>query len=340
MARIVIELTNNCNLSCGHCFDERHAGTGDLPLAVLEKVLLEGKTCGIDQVSFTGGEPTLHRDFRTITDRVSEAGYLFSFVSNGTTFPKIYSLLDQHRRSFLGVTFSLDGAREETHDRLRGKGSYRRVMRAASICVLKEMPFTFNMVLTADNRNEVSEMVGLAERLGSAAVRFGHLMPTPVIALRRLDLSPEQRREVECEIWQLKKSAAISVGMAPGYFSPQALFPCGPLELEEYNLDCKGNLTLCCQLSGHSENGAGADVVGNLNDISLAEACARFRRRVATYLADKQERISRGGLSDVDYFPCWYCLNYLGKTSWLDHFPNHPWRAANQINGKEAQGAC
>src|SRR5207253_10079250 len=132
-----------------------------------------------------------HRRFRDIVDRVSEAGYSFSFVSNGTTFPKIYSLLHKHRRSFLGVTFSLDGAREETHDRLRGKGSYRRVMRAASICVVKELPFTWNMVLTAQNRKEIAEIVSLAERLGTGGVRFGHLMPTPETALRKLDLSPE-----------------------------------------------------------------------------------------------------------------------------------------------------
>ena len=87
LPRIVIELTNRCNLSCGHCFDERHAATGDLSLAVLEKVLREGKSCGIEQVSFTGGEPTIHRRFREIIERVAEAGYPFSFVSNGTTFP-------------------------------------------------------------------------------------------------------------------------------------------------------------------------------------------------------------------------------------------------------------
>ena len=58
---------------------------------------------------------------------------------------------------------------------LRGKGSYRSVMRAASICVFKDLPFTFNMVLTAQNRHEIGEMVWLAERLGSGGVRFGHL---------------------------------------------------------------------------------------------------------------------------------------------------------------------
>jgi len=333
LARIVIELTNRCNLSCRHCYDERHAATGDLPLEIIEKILCEGKNCGIEQLSFTGGEPTIHRRFKEIIQRVSDAGYRFSFVSNGVSFPQIYPLLLKHRRWFLGVTFSLDGAREETHDGLRGKGSYRGVMRAASICIFKELPFTLNMVLTAQNRNEIGEMVWLAERLGSGGVRFGHLMPTPETALRKLDLTPDERREVEAKIWGLKKSASIPIGMAPGYFNERPFFPCGPLELEEYNLDYNGNLTLCCQLSGNAGANEGTDVMGNLHEMSLAEACARFRQRVATYLADKRDNLSRGELGELDHFPCWYCLKYLGKTSWLNNFPNHPWE--NQTNSAE-----
>lgn len=225
MSRIVIELTNRCNLSCGHCFDERHAATGDLSLEILKKVLRDGKSCGIEQMSFTGGEPTLHRRFEEIIDLVSQAGYPFSFVSNGASFPRIYRLLVERRSWFLGVTFSLDGARQETHDRLRGKGSYRSVMRAISICVSKELPFTLNMVLTAENRREIEEMIGLADQLGSGGVRFGHLMPTPETALRKLDLSPEERREVESQIWRVKKSSSVPVGMAPGYFSESPFFP-------------------------------------------------------------------------------------------------------------------
>jgi MoaA/NifB/PqqE/SkfB family radical SAM enzyme len=251
-------------------------------------------------------------------------------VSNGVNFPLIHPLLLMYRRWLKGVTFSLDGAREETHDRLRGTGSYRRVMRAASICLLKEIPFTLNMVLTAQNRHEVGEMVWLAGRLGSAGVRFGHLMPTPETALRRLDLSPQERREADARIWQLQKSAPVAVGMAPGYFSESPFFPCAPLELQEYNLDYRGNLTLCCQLSGYSGGTAGTDVMGNLHEVSLTEACDRFRRRVAKYLADKQHKINRGEFSELDHCPCWYCVKYLGKISALKHMSGHPWAQADQ----------
>jgi MoaA/NifB/PqqE/SkfB family radical SAM enzyme len=325
MARLVIELTNRCNLRCQHCFTERHAATGDLPLPLLERVLLEGQGCGITHLSFTGGEPTIHRQFPDILRRVGAAGYTFSFVSNGLTFPQLVPLLLQHRPWFTGVTFSLDGAREATHDQLRGPGAYRRVMRAVSCCVVKQFPFTLNMVLTAPNCGEVAALVQLAARLGSHGVRFGYLMPTPETAQRGLDLPPQARRAVEAEIWELQRHAPLPVTMAPGYFSTDPFFPCGPLTLEEFNLDYRGNLTLCCQLSGHSGSNAATEVMGNLHDISLADAVECFRRHVATYLADKQARVTQGAFGGLDHFPCWYCLKYLDKVSWLGHFPQHPW---------------
>jgi MoaA/NifB/PqqE/SkfB family radical SAM enzyme len=325
MARLIIELTNRCNLRCQHCFTERHAATGDLPLAILTQVLQEGKGCGITHLAFTGGEPTIHRQFPEIVAGVCTAHYTWSMVSNGLNFPHLYPLLLRSRPWFTGVTFSLDGAREATHDRLRGPGAYRRVMRAASCCVVMDIPFTLNMVLTAQNCHEVAAMVGLATRLGSKGVRFGHLMPTPDTAQRGLDLTPSERRQVEAEIWCLQPQAAVPVAMAPGYFSAAPFFPCAPLTLEEFNLDYQGNLTLCCQLSGHSGSNAGTDVLGNLHHISLAEAVARFRQRVATYLADKQARVEQGTFGGLDHYPCWYCLKYLDKVPWLGRFPQHPW---------------
>jgi MoaA/NifB/PqqE/SkfB family radical SAM enzyme len=325
MAQLLIELTNRCNLRCQHCFAERHAGTGDLPMEILDQVLREGKGCGLERLSFTGGEPTLHRQFAEIVRRVCTAGYPFAFVSHGGTFPQIYPLLLEARPWFRSVTFSLDGAREATHDWQRGQGSYRRVLRAASICVAKDLPFTFNMVLTARNRHEVAEAITLAKRLGSRGLRFAHLMPTPDTAQRGLDLAPHERRAVEAEIWRLKTQAPLPVGLASGYFSEVPLFPCGPLTLQEMNLDYRGNLTLCCHLSGYAETGPGAEVVGNLQEMSLATACEQFRRRVAGYLADKRAAVAAGALREVDHFPCWYCVQYLGKATWLRYFPHHPW---------------
>jgi MoaA/NifB/PqqE/SkfB family radical SAM enzyme len=191
--------------------------------------------------------------------------------------------------------------------------------------MIRELPFTLNMVLTAHNRPEVHDMVVLATRLGAAGVRFGWLMPTPDTARHRLDLTPLERRAAEAEIRRLQREAPVAVGLGPGYFSAAPFFPCAPLELVEYNLDYRGNLTLCCQLSGYAGGTPGTDVVGNLREMGLAEAVGRFRERVARYLADKRARVQSGAFGDLDHFPCWYCVKYLGKVAWLTALPQHPW---------------
>jgi MoaA/NifB/PqqE/SkfB family radical SAM enzyme len=328
MARLILELTNRCDLRCPHCFGERHAATGDLSLAILDRVLAEGSACGIDHLCFSGGEPTLHRHFAAIVERTARAGYDFSFVTNGRNFPAVASLVTAHRDRFRGVTFSLDGAREATHDRSRGPGSYRRVMRGASVCFFKKLPFTFNFVLTSANREEIDDMVDLAARLGSRGIRFGHLMFTPENTADSPSISPAERREVESHIWDLRTRAPIPVDIAAGYFSESPFFPCGPLELEEYNLDYQGNLTLCCHLSGFAGPNVTDDIMGNLHDIPLAEACQRFQSRVATYLADKRARVSEGAFGELDHFPCWYCVKYLGKVHTSNHFPAAAWLPA------------
>jgi MoaA/NifB/PqqE/SkfB family radical SAM enzyme len=297
-------------------------------------VLAEGSACGIDHLVFTGGEPTLHRQFDAILERVAHAGYGFSFVTNGRNFPQVSPILVAHRDRFRVVTFSLDGAREATHDRSRGPGSYRRVMRGASTCFFKGFAFTFNMVLTRDNRGEIDDMVDLAAKLGSRGVRFGHLMLTPGNTANSPALTPEERHEIEEYIWDIRRNAPVFVDIAPGYYSESPFFPCGPLELEEYNLDYRGNLTLCCHLSGYAGPNAGDDIMGNLHDMSLIDACRRFRARVATYLADKRERVNQGAFTQQDHFPCWYCVKYLGKVHASDHFPAAAWLSAGDGPGQ------
>jgi hypothetical protein len=100
--------------------------------------------------------------------------------------------------------------------------------------------------------------------------------------------------------------------MAAGYFSEQPLFPCAPLRIAEYNLDYLGNVTLCCQLSGHSSLLREDHSIGNLHEITLAEACTGFQRRVDTYIADKQRWLREVGLSELEHFPCHYCVKYVG----------------------------
>lgn len=328
MAKIVIELTNRCNLNCQHCFSGRHGGRDDLPLAVLDCVLAEAEAYGFDQLSFTGGDPTVHRHFFEVVRRTSAAGYRFGLNTNGWNFASIYAELLPYRNQLEMIVFSLDGATAATHDRLRGRGSYRRVLQAMSICMVEELPFAINMVVTAHNRHEIALMADLAPRLGSHGLRFGHLLPTPLTTAQGFDLSPWERKIVEAEIWHLRVKCPIPIAMAPGHHTTN-LFPCTPLHLQEMNIDCHGNLTKCCHLSGHSESpsdGMGqGDVVGNLQEISFGAAYARLVAENEAFHQAKLARLQSNAFADTDFFPCWYCSNHYKKVDWLRRQSDHSW---------------
>ncbi len=323
-SRIVVELTNRCNLSCHHCFDGRHGGEGEIKIEIVEEVLNSARSHGINYISFTGGEPTLHNGFIDILRITSEAGYKFGFVTNGWNFVEIYEKLLQFHKKLTFITFSLDGVSEETHDRIRGKGSYRKVMQAVSICVVKDIPFAFNSVISSYNHKETGELVELAHKLGSHGIKFGYLMPTSQSTEDEIVLSPEGQRDAETAIYRIQKNAQIPVTTSSGFYTDE-LYPCTPLKALECNVDWKGNVTMCCNLSGHGNNTGNGDVICNLDEMSFSEAHERFVKFNKQFCNEKLNRHNKENLRDSDYFPCWYCFNYFDKVGWMKNFPQNSW---------------
>lgn len=325
MPSIVIELTNHCNLSCQHCLDNRHSADGEnLEIEIIEKILQSSRGHGFDHLSFTGGEPTLHPRFNEILKNVYEAGFNFGFVTNGWNFTEIYKYLLPFRDRLKGVTFSLDSVREEVHDMVRGRGAYRRLMKAVSICMVKDIPFTINTVIMLHNKGELKEMAELVAKLGSRGLRFGYLMPTPQNVARGLTISPEECESSDGMIGGLQHSFTMPIIKAPGYYTTN-LFPCNPLQSKELNIDWRGNVTLCCHLSGYGNGAIEGDIIGNLDTVCFAEAHKRFIHLNKTFHQDKRERYGKGEFQDSDYSPCFYCLNYFDKVDWLKDYHESPW---------------
>ena len=327
MRRIVIELTNRCNLRCQHCFSGRHGGRDDLPLDVLRHILSEAKHEGFKFIGFTGGDPTVYRHFVEAIRLTYEAGYQFGFNTNGWNFTKIYSQLNPYRDRLSIITFSLDGATEETHDQLRGSGSFRRLMQAVSVCIIEDIPFSLNMVITAHNRHQLEQAAQLATRLGSRGLRFGHLLHSQLTTKQGFDLPPQERKLVEAEIWDLARQFPISIAMGPGYYTTD-LFPCGPLNLQEINVDCHGKLTKCCHLSSHGGEVGQADVFGSLQHESFSTLYQSLVQENEQIRQRKKEHLANGTFTDTDFSPCWYCFNYYKKIDWLKEYKHHAWADA------------
>lgn len=318
--KLIFELTDRCNFSCTHCLRGEDGAKVYLPLPLIDKVLAEAAAYGgFDHVALTGGEPTLHPDFGAVVEHVAAAGYRLSMVTNGWTFGQVIAVLAEHREAVDHVAFSLDGAREATHDALRHRqGSFRRVMEGVSHCRFHGIPVHLQMVVMTANRDQLEAMAVLAARLGCAALGFAHCQPTADGLAAGLVLDDAARRRAEAEIADLGQAFRLPIRLAGDHWRA-SLFPtCPQLQLREVNIDYRGYLTACCTLSSYRGGTPDSEVVADLNAMSFFQAHRRLVDKVAEVQRARIARIASTELGASDHFLCSHCRQHYGKVVTAD----------------------
>lgn len=326
--RLIIELTNICNLHCSYCLRDEdalyHSPTRFFSVELLRRVLREGRDeLGVEHVMFTGGEPTLHPKFGEILEAVGSEGLRASFVTNGWHFERVWAAIAANRDALSNVAFSLDGASREAHDRWRGEGSFVRLVRAFARCHASKMPFIVKAGVRRDTFPHLEEMVMFAARLGASGISFSHLLPTSGGMAGELGLNNEERAAAEREIAALSSIFRMKVTLDVGYFNTDPAPPCSALAGVSCNIDYGGRLSLCCNLSGFRGGDGDTDVVADLNLMGLSDGFARLQRLAEEQMGRRRLALTniKAGGSDQDPYttsPCLLCLRDFGKVDWLD----------------------
>ena len=324
--RLTVELTNICNLHCSYCLRDEdalyHNPANFLSLDLLTRVARDARDAmGITQVMFTGGEPTLHPDFGKILAAMAALNLKCSFVTNGWHFERIWPLLVEHRQTTTHVSFSLDGPTREAHDRWRGVGSFDRVVRAFSRCWANGFPFNAKVGIRRDTVPQLEAIALFAARMGAAGLSFAHIMPTSSEVEDTSALTLEERADAEREIALLARIFKMHIGIDVGYYNTELASPCSALSGVSANINYRGHLSLCCNLSGFRGATSESDVIGDLNNERFGDALPRLQRVAA---AQSKERIkvlsdlaTSGGKADLTTgSPCLFCLSTMGKTPW------------------------
>lgn len=324
-----VELTNRCNFHCQHCLRTNNIAPNlDLPVPLYKKFLQQAQSYHSPQLIFTGGEPTLHQDFETILVLTESQNFSYGIVTNGWNFEENYPLLLRYRKNLQAVIFSLDGAKEETHDAIRQQpGSYRKIIQACMICYYKQLPFRLSVTLHRMNVTEVDEVLSLASKLGAEAVNVGFAQLTPELVAKGLAFSPQERKTTQEYLFKLQEQSPVNVNLMFDFFAQNPYFLCQTLLMGSIALDYNGCVRFCCQLSNSYTDGQfnNTDCIGDLHDVSLWECHRRLVRKIAAFQEEKITRLEQGLLTDNDHFPCYYCMKYFGKLGWLRHFPDSEW---------------
>src|SRR5690606_29707204 len=159
---------------------------------------------GPPHLALTGGEATLHTRFFDIVREIDARGLTFHFVTNGNSYPAIReALLPFLGRSITGFTVSLDGAREETHDRIRGRGSFRRATMAIALAARDGFSVVVQMAVNPTNRAELEPMAELCRDLGVGLLVYAHTQPTARASKNGLGLLPEEHAALDREVAEI-----------------------------------------------------------------------------------------------------------------------------------------
>lgn len=324
--RASVELTNICNLHCGYCLRDEdalyHSPAKYFPIPLLKEIARQGREAvGLSHISFTGGEPALHPQFAEAIAGVAQEGLTTSFVTNGWHFDRVWPVIAANREAVTYVAFSLDGATREAHDKWRGEGSFVRLVRAFSHCQHYEFPFEIKVVVRKDTLPQLEQIAIFAARMGAAALNFGHLLPTSGKFDHELSLTAHERTVAEQEIALLARVFKMPIRLDVGYYNIDPAAPCSPLAGRSCNIDYRGRLSLCCNLSGYRGELEQPDVVADLNEEPFAAAFARLQK-VAQLQMERRVRAlheyaEANEQPDLNVgSPCLYCLDAFHKVPW------------------------
>ncbi len=311
--RLVLELTDRCNLHCAHCYDGRHGGRSEMAFNLLQAALEHARSFGIGEVSFTGGEPTLYRRFRDAVAAAAARGYRYSLVTNGWDFERAEAVFVDHRDALQAITFSLDGVTTQTHDAQRGRGSFERVIASAQRAAQLQLPFTFHFAITRLNRHELGEVIQLAADVGAGGIRFGPFLADEHSHGSDLSLSDDDWRQVVAWFYS-RPSFPVKLALAPG-FPDVELFPCASLRGEEFNLDWRGRLSHCCHMTGHFRESVETTTLASLTQAPggerFAEAFAELEQRRLAFRDDKTVRRAGSAWKREDELACRFCVQHI-----------------------------
>ncbi|MFC1942559.1 mycofactocin radical SAM maturase [Chloroflexota bacterium] len=171
------EITHQCNLSCIHCLSSSSTRTpGELELAECLSIVDQLAAMKVFEINFGGGEPLLCSFFIPLLRYIHEKGIITCISTNGT------ALTDEAVACFkdnplVNIQVSLDGATPETNDKIRGKGTYQRVIKGIERLSGLGVPLSINTVVTSLNFRQLSQLKTLAGSFG-ARLRVSRFRPS------------------------------------------------------------------------------------------------------------------------------------------------------------------
>lgn len=179
---LTIAITGACNLACCHCW----VSAGDasphmhVPLPTLRRLVEDFAAIGGAGIRITGGEPLCHPHWLDILQLCRSLEFKTISLQTNAILLSNEHLAALHELDFpgLSIQISLDGVAPQTHDLVRGKGSYSAALHGIMKLVQEGLGRRIAIFFTEMHHNlhEIPELLDFADSLGIGSVSTGAMV--------------------------------------------------------------------------------------------------------------------------------------------------------------------
>lgn len=177
---VTIYITDYCPKCCRHCATNAHMRINqdqELKLDDWVEVLIKLREAGVLVLVFSGGEPLAVPGIENILKLADDMQFGLSLLTD-------YDDVSNHQitslsslRHPLNIQTSLDGAKADTHDFIRGKGSFVKTLRRLKLFQSAGIIFSVSVSVHKKNISELNEIADLAYTHGASYIYLNAVAP-------------------------------------------------------------------------------------------------------------------------------------------------------------------
>jgi MoaA/NifB/PqqE/SkfB family radical SAM enzyme len=173
LTSVDVYITSQCNRRCTYCFLPSDFFASGLRMSVeaFSNVVTWCFRYHVDEITFLGGEPSLHPSFAEMVSMACDWGLNVRVVTNGARrFQWLLETGEIGRDNLSRVAVSLDTLDEVVQDGFRGRGAWRDAMATIQLLRERDVLFDINVTGVRPVLGRIGELISFADEAGCRRV--------------------------------------------------------------------------------------------------------------------------------------------------------------------------
>lgn len=267
---LYVEITDNCNLKCKHCYNESGSSNKEINLQDIFKTIDDAYSAGVRGLSISGGEPFVSKQLMKILKYIQKYPEIrVSIITNATLINQknIKEIIEicKYKPS---IQISLEGI-GNANDYIRGEGVFEQIESSIKLLKNNGFQFYFHTLLHKMNINQIEDLILYAIEQNAISIDFVFLKKKGRGSINfdeiSLDVADQLSAISELNTLSKKYGDSIAINHQKVFYGKCPLF----LVEEETSIfpriDVCGNVYVCQNFCGL------CSVVGNIATNSIAE---------------------------------------------------------------------